>query len=251
MKSNCSFTLILMLLTMMFTACAYADSVGLSYTQIIDDRSFGLTGDYQSQVTDRLAFEGNLNAQAGDIINARLQTNLIIDVATVDLKVLVENKIKGYSVDALGREQSVGLAFTMLVDKLNVDVGIGGKNASPFSPPSAIDTLIAAGFAETDVSDRGLETLSPTPRGLPFKNGSALNAFISTGFPLGIFDVDLKGTVELAGEGDRQHQVNMNFKTDKQIGRVTITTGVEVGLMSYQDAIHYETGVVTTAGLKF
>lgn len=243
-------TLLIALITA-FTMCAYANSVGVTYTQIVDDRSLGLTGDYQSQLSDRVGFEADANAQAGDIINARLQTNLIFDVSTVDLKLLVENKVKGYSLETLGREQSVGIALNLPVQSLNFDIGVGGKNASPFSAPDAFSTLTDAGFAESAIMGKGLEGLSPAPKGLPFKNGSAVNAFIITGFEAGIFDVDVKGIVEIAGEGNRQHQVNMNFRTDGRVGEVLITTGIEIGLMSYQDEIHYESAIVTTAGFDF
>ena len=251
MKRNFSITTITMLIALLFTACAYANSIGVTYTQIVDDKSLGVTGDYQKQITDRVAFEADANAQAGDIINARLQTNLIFNIKPVNLKILIENKAKGYSLESLGREQSAGLALSVPVDTLNFDIGIGGKNASPFSAPDAFSTLTDAGFAESAITGKGLEGLTPAPKGLPFKNGSALNAFITTGFEMGIFEVDLRGIVELAGEGDRQHQVNMNWRTDGRVGNILITTGIEVGLMSYQDAIHYETAVTSTAGFDF
>ena len=139
----------------------------------------------------------------------------------------------------------------MPINSLNVDVGIGGKNASPFSAPNAYDTLVAEGFAESAITGKGLEALSPAPKGLPFKNGNALNVFVSTGFTQGIFDIDVKGVVELIGDGDKQHQVNLNFKTGGEIYDVDITTVLELGLMSYQDEIHFETGVITTAGFAF
>ena len=249
--SIATYTALLIALIAAFSMCAYANSVGITYTQIVDDKSLGVTGDYQSQLTDRVTLEADANAQAGDIINARLQTNLIFDIRTIDLKLLVENKAKGYSIETLGREQSVGVALSVPIERLNFDIGIGGKNASPFSAPDAFSTLTDAGFAESAILGKGLEGLTPAPKGLPFKNGSALNAFVTTGFEAGIFDVDVRGIVEIAGEGDRQHQINMNWRTDGKVGDVLITTGIEIGLMSYQDAIHYETAVVTTAGFDF
>ena len=251
MSRTLSIATITMLIALLFAASAYANSVGITYTQIVDEKSLGVTGDYQSQVTDRVAFEADANVLAGDLINARLNTNFIIDVSTVDLKILIENKAKGYSLDTLGREQSAGLALTLPIESLNFDIGVGGKNASPFSAPSAFDTLTDAGFAEDALTGKGLENLTPAATGIPFKNGSTINAFIATGFPLGIFEVDVKGVIELAGEGNRKHQVNTLLKTSRRVGKVNLTTAIEVGLASYQDLIYRELATVTTAGINF
>ena len=238
---------------LLYGQCAEASSgnVGVSYSQIIDDRSFGVTGDYEAAISDRVKFEADAQVQSGDIHNVKINTNFIFDVSTVDLKLLIENKAKGYTLATLGREQNIGLAFTVPIDSLNVDVGIGGKNASPFSAPNAYDTLVAEGFAESAIDGKGLSALSPAPKGLPFKNGNALNVFVTTGFAQGIFDIDVKGIVELVGDGDKQHQVNLSFKTGGKVYDVVITTVLELGLMSYQDEIHYETGVITSAGFEF
>ena len=255
-----SFGFALMLIGVMFCAinvlsCGHAEAssgnAGVSYSQIIDDRSFGVTGDYEAAISDRVRFEADAQVQSGDIHNVKINTNFIFDVSTVDLKLLIENKAKGHTLATLGREQSIGLAFTVPINSLSFDVGIGGKNASPFSAPNAYNTLVAAGFAESAISGKGLSALSPAPKGLPFKDGSALNAFVSTGFAQGIFDIDVKGIVELVGDGDKQHQINLNFKTGGKVYDVVITTVLELGLMSYQDEIYYETGVITTAGFAF
>ena len=251
MKATMSFATIAMLLMFMFAASVHANSIGFTYSQIIDDRSLGATGDYETTLADRVNFEADAQVQAGDIYNARLNTNFIFDISTIDLKLLIENKVKGYTLDTLGREQSLGLAFTLPVESLNFDVGVGGKNASPFGSPNAYDTLVGEGFSETELTGKGLESLSAPLKGLPFKNGNSVNAFIVTGFGAGIFDVDLKGVIELLGEGDKQHQVILNFKTGGKVYDINITTALELSLMSYQDAIHYETGVVTTAGFDF
>ena len=244
----------LILITAMLLIAKYGNatgSLGVSYSQIIDDRSLGVTGDYQTALTDRVIFEADGNLQAGDIYNATINTNFIFDISTVDLKVLIANKLKGYTLDTLGRSQSLGLALTVPINNLNLDIGIGGASASPFSVPNAYDTLTGAGFAESDINGKGLTALTPAPTGIPFKNGNALNAFLSTGFTKGIFNIDLKGTVELLGEGDKMHQLNSIFKTSGTIYGALITTALELGLASYREELHYETAVITSAGFDF
>ena len=253
MFRKASFVTFILVAAMLLTAkSGYADgSLGVSYSQIIDDRSLGVTADYEKQLANRVNFEADAQVQAGGIYNAKINTDFTFDIATVDLKLLIENKVKGYTLDTLGREQSLGLAFTLPVETLNFDVGIGGKNASPFGVPNAYDTLIGKGFSESELTGKGLKSLSAALKGLPFKNGNSVNAFLATGFEAGIFDVDLKGVIELLGDGDKQHQVIFNFKTGGKVYDVNVTTALELSLMSYQDAVHYETAVVTSAGFDF
>lgn len=226
-------------------------NVGMTYSQIIDDRSFGATGEYTTPISNRVTFDAAATVNAGDIYNAKINTDFTFDIATVDLKLLVENKVKGYTLDTLGRENTLGVAFTTPIDDISFDVGIGGKNASPFGAPNAYDTLVAEGFNESDLANRGLKSVTPAATGLPFKEGNAVNAFVSTNFNTAGFDTDLKGIIELLGEGDKQHQVHLNFKRKGNIGSVTLTTRIEVGLMRYQDEIHYETALISSAGFDF
>ena len=101
-------------------------------SQIVDDRSLGIVGDYSVDISDRVAFEADGQILMGDIYNGSIDTDFIFDISVVDLKLLIENKVKGYTLDTLGRSQSMGLAFTMPVGGFDMDVGIGGKNSSPF-----------------------------------------------------------------------------------------------------------------------
>ena len=249
MKATMSIALSVMLL--LFAYAATANTIGFTYSQIIDDRSLGVTADYETQLTDRVDFEANGSLQAGGIYNAKINTDFTFDISTVDLKVLIENKVKGYTLDTLGREQSLGLAFTVPIKCLDFDVGIGGKNASPFGSPNAYETLVGKGFSESKLTGKGLKSLSAAPQGIPFRNGNTLNAFLSTGFGAGIFDVDVKGVIELLGEGDRMHQAILNFKTGGKVYGALVTTSLEIGLASYQDLIHHELATITTAGFDF
>ena len=253
MLRKSSFAIFLLASTLLLSAkFGYADgSLGVSYSQIIDDRSLGLTGDYMTLISDRVTFEADGQLQAGGIYNAKINTDFTFDIATVDLKLLIEGNLKGYTLDSLGRSQSIGLAFTLPVNELNFDVGIGGTNASPFGAPNAFETLVGAGFAESTIEGKGLSALTPASKGIPFRNGSALNAFLSTGFEAGIFDVNVKGVIELLGEGDKMHQVNTTFKTGGKVYGALITTSLEIGLASYQDLIHRELATITTAGFDF
>lgn len=245
----------LTLIFLVFVFCVgsvFADgSIGLTYSEVLGDRSIGLTGSFDADISDRVRFEADGQAQGVDVYNLSLDTNFVFDISDIDLKLLIANKAKGHSLDDLGREQTVGLAFSVPVNNLNFDVGVGGKNASPFSSPSAYDTLVAEGFSEGDLEGKGLKDLSPSPVGIPFKNGSTINAFVTTGFEKGIFEVDVKGVIELIGEGSKMHQVNTTIGTSGKIFDILVTTALEVGLASYEDVIYREFATVTTLGIDF
>lgn len=246
------FTLLILAVSILFfVSLGYANSIGGTYSQVIDDRSFGLTGDYQTSLTDRVGLEIDAQGQAGDIYKGRLQADLVIGVSTFDIKILTENKVKGYSLDSLGREQSIGLAASVPVENLNFDIGVGGKNASPFGVPNAFDTLVADGFSESDLEGKGLDAITAATRGIPFKNGNTVNLFVETGFTKGIFDIDVRGVLEILGEGSKMHQVNVDFNTSGKISGIVVTSGIEIGLASYLDAIYYETALVTSFGVDF
>ena len=89
---------------------------------------------------------------------------------------------------------------------------------------------IGKGFSETELTGKGLKSLSAALKGLPFKNGNSVNMFVVTGFGAGIFDVDVKGVVELLGHGDKQHQAILNFKTGGKVYDVNVTTALELSL---------------------
>lgn len=241
----------LAIVSLLFAQSLYANSVGVTYTQIIDDRSLGVAADYTTPLGSRVTFESDAQLQIGDVYHGNIDTNFVFDVSTVDLKLLIGNKIKGYDVNSLGREQTVGLAFTLPVDEMNFDVGIGGKNSSPFGSPNAYDVLVGEGFNESDLDGKGLDSVTPALKGLPFKNGNSVNAFVTTGFGLGIFDVDVKGVLELLGEGDKQHQAIFDFKTGGKVGDIDINTSIELSLMSYRETIYRELATITTFGYNF
>ena len=238
-------------LASIFITCgAYANSVGLSYSEVLEDRTVGVTADYDTQLTKRVAFESDASIQAGDNYNAVLNTNFVFDIAVVDLKILIENRYKGYDIANLGREQKVGLAFSVPVDSFNIDVGVGGSNSNPFAVPNAYDTLIGQGFAEGDL-DEGLKSVTPVPVGLPLGSGSALNAFLATKFSKGVFDITGKGIVQIVSEDDKIHSAVFNIKTGGNVAGAIVTTAVEIGIATYRQEIHYETAITTSIGFDF
>lgn len=241
-----------LLVALIFATGAFAEgNIGVSYSEILEDRALGVTGAYNTALSERVSFEVDASIQSGDVHNAVINTDFIFDIATIDLKLLIANKLKGYSLDTLGRDQSIGLAFSVPIDTINVDVGIGGASSSPFNPPTAFDALVAEGFNESEISGKGLGSITPAPTGIPFRNGNTLNAFLSTGFEAGIFDIEMRGVVELLGEGDKMNQLITTLKTGGKVYDLNLTTAIDISLADYQDVIHREIATITTVGFDF
>lgn len=245
------FLILAMFMMLIFSIQSFADSLGFTFNQIIDDRSLGLTGDYDTRFR-RVDFSIDGQLALGDVHRGVVNTEFVFDVAAVDLKLLINTKLKGHALTELGRENVSILAFTLPIDAYNFDIGIGGTNASPFAPPNALDDLTAKGYSADVLEPLGLADINPKPKGLPFKNGSALNAYIATGFEKADVDIDVRGLIELLGEGDRLHQINTVFKTNRVIfENVVAAVGLEVGLAFYAQEVHWETAVISSFAYRF
>lgn len=244
--------LTLMILLVLFAHVAYAGgNMGVTFNQVIDDRSGGVVGEYEYN-GDPFDFQVDGQLQFGDIYRGKARAELIFDISAVGIKLLTDITSKGYTLDTLGRSQNVGIALTVPVKSLNFDIGIGGKNSNPWDAPNALDELVPKGYNESELEALGLAEIHPAPKGIPFRSGNFLNAFVETGFEKGNVEVDLKGISEVAGEGERAHELHTRFQSSRQLfDRVNLNVGLEVGFQLYEEVIHYETALLTTVGCNF
>ena len=226
-------------------------SIGVSYNQIIDDKSGGFVGDFKHDLNG-LSFEADGKLQFGDIYRGKLRTAVIFDVGPVGAKVQAENTFKGYTINTLGRNQDITVGLTVPVGNLNFDVGIGGTNSAPWAPPNAHDELEAKGYDVAVLEALDLANVHPKPRGIPFQSGNFLSVFAATGLDVGRIDVDLKGIVQVAGDADKLHQLQSYFQTNYNIyGNFTATVGLEIALSHYQETFHYETALLSNLNYPF
>ena len=246
------------LVLLSFLACLLAHSVfansegniGVTYNQIIDDRAGGFVGDFKHNF-GAFDFEADGQLQVGDIYRGKARTAVIFDVRKVGIKVGIETVGKGYTLDTMGSAKDISVALTVPTGNLNFDVGIGGSNSSPWGAPNAQDELEAKGYDINVLEELGLANVHPKPRGIPFQSGNFLNVFVATGLDVGSVEVDLKGIVQVAGEGDRQHQLQTYFQTSRDLLGIAVTVGLEIAFAHYQEAIHYETAILTSFGIGF
>ena len=242
---------VLLLFASVFSFAEQTGSVGFTYNEIMGDRSSGLTADYERPIgpTD-LEVEGTL--QIGDVYKGQSHVSLTFDVGAVDIKVLADSTHQGYTLTSLGRSTVLALALTVPIKNLSVDVGIGGKSASPWGAPNLLDDGVAQGYDETELEAIGAANITPKPRGLPLGTGNRLMALVETGFEKGAFEFDVRGVFELTGDDDKLHQVIVSAQTAKNLfGKLDWTVDLQIGLASYQDDIHTDRAILTGISYKF
>ena len=92
---------------------------------------------------------------------ATLITAITFDVSAVGIRLFSNNKLKGYTVDTLGRTNDVGAALVIPTGDLEIAVGVFGRNGNPFGKPNAKDDLVPLGYNEDTLLSLGLDTLHP------------------------------------------------------------------------------------------
>lgn len=229
-----------------------AGNIGFTYSQVIDDQSGGVTAEYEHD-GEIIDFEIDGQLQSGDIYRGKAHAEVVFRLGnSIGLKPFVDITAKGYTLDGLGREQNYGLAGTVKVGDLDFDIGVGGRNSNPWGEPNALDELLPKGYNEDELTALGLDKVHPAPKGIPFKSGNSVIAFASTSLEKGNFEVDLKGVFEVAGEGDKAHQIHADFETNRNLfGNVDLIVGLQVATQFYQQSIQYESAVLTTIGYRW
>ena len=235
-----------LLLLLLSTTALFADSIGLTVNQIIDDTSWGITGEKQFESINA---ELDASLQSGDLYLGQYHANIIL---LGNIKVFADGTIKGYQLDGLGRQADLGLAATFDAGGLTIDLGIFGRNAGVFATPNARGDLLDRGYAEADLP-ADLANISPAPAGLTFKDGNSINALIST--ELGPFKI--RALPELFGSGVPVHQLITNYEHDWTLPEVDkrltpeLNLSIELGLQKYDGTIEYETASIVTISIDF
>ena len=226
-------------------------NIGFTFNQVVDDRSMGFTAGYKTD-GEKVDFEVDGQLQAGEIYRGGGHAEIVFGLGAVGIKPFVDVTTKGYTLEGLGSDQNIGLALTVPVGDLSFDVGVGGKSSNPWGAPNALDDLVPKGYNEDELDALGLRNVHPSKKGIPFKDGNSVNVFIATEFEKANIEINLKGLLEVAGEGEKAHQFNSRFQTRRKVlGTVDLTVAFEIAGQLYQNEIQYETAVFTTWGLNF
>lgn len=244
----------LLLFSLLCLLNAFGDSsgsLGLSVSQVINDRSGGIIGEYNYD-GDPISVEIDAQHQFGDLQRGKIHTELLFDIGAVGVKLINENTLRGETLDTLGRNQTGFLALNVPVDIfpnniLEMDVGIGGSNASPWGEPSAADVLKAEGFNPDIIETLELGDLYPDPEGIPFREGTRLQVYTATA----IRGIKFKGIFDIAGEGEKAQQIHARYETSTQLGVFRLGITGELGVMFLGGETHSDTAFFANLLYRF
>lgn len=242
-----TFILTLMLAAFIALPAFSEGTIGANLSHAPNDVSWGLLGDYEHDA-DAFDFEVEGNIQSGDQYRGKVDTSLTVGF----IKFSLNNTLKGYELDTLGRQNDLGASFVLPIgDAVEVAVGVFGRNGNPFQPRNALNTLTDVGFTETDFEGLGLENIT-LAEGISIKEGSALLGSLETEFEVNRFEIELQGLLELFGEGVKVHQVKSNISTDGALmDNLHWQAVVNIYAQLYGDVIEYESGLTLSTIYRF
>ena len=226
-------------------------SIGLAYSQIIDDTSLGLTGEYEYDA-NRFDFEIDGQLQTGDLYRGTAYAEIVFDISAVDLKLETDITSKGYTLGTLGYEQKNAVSGTIKWKSMNIDIGFFNKNSGPWTRPNALDELVSKGYDEDMLSALGLSEIHPARKGVQFHKGNAYGVLVSTGFDWKRIEADVDALIELFGRVDKVHQVRTSFETSRSLpAGLSLNLELELLTQFYKRSITYETAFFTTINYPF
>lgn len=238
---------------LLFTMPAFSQgtgNIGFSFSQVIDDQSIGLIGEYE-YAAESYDFKVEGQLQSGDVYRGKSHAEIVFDISKIDVKLAADTTAKGYTLETLGRDTNFTVGLTVPVKSFDVEVGMGGNSSAPWGAPNALNDLVPKGYDQSELEALGLQNVHPAPRGIPFRDGASVNTYIATGFDRHGIEVDAKGVLQLTGE-DKAHQIITYFETSKNLmDRLTATIGAEVAVMAYQNKLHSEVAIFSGLGYKW
>lgn len=181
--------------------CSSANSIGVNFGQSsLDGIDIGVTADYETTYKN-VDLEAEGNAQKGDSIEGNLDLAATFPVWKIGVRVENKNTFTGYSLDTIGRDNTLGLGLVVPIKEVDVSVIVFGSEGNPFLPVWEL----------SNPNDPNSAVLKDS--GLTIKDEATLNAAIGASLNLSIFEVDVRAIVELLGKGERVDKVDIDIGT--------------------------------------
>ena len=234
-------TLVVIVFTICFTLPVFSNSVGFTYQEAIDDSSWGVNADYETQVNEtvKLGIEGQLQSGISYAGNADIAVTL-----WESLRLESNNLFTGYQVSKLGRTNDLGASYVFMLGSLEVSAGLFGKNGNPFQPV----------YFLKDPTDPNSAELKDS--GVLIKAGSSLNLALRTELEFEVLgkdvEVGLRGLLEVAGEEgtEKAHQLRADVQTGGQlIGGINWTAQVQFNMQAWGESITHQR--IANLGLNY
>lgn len=225
-------------LTMLFTVGAYSEgNVGFNYNRALADSSWGINADYETEVRENVNFgiEGQLQSGNAYLGNLDLSVTLF-----KNLRLESNNVLKGYEIRKLGRTNDLGLSFVIPINSTEWSVGVFGNNGSPF--PEVYELKDTSDPTSAELVDSGIS----------IKDGSSLNVAVRGELDVSRFEIDARAIFEVAGQGEKAHQLNLGVETGGQlIGGIGWSINGKIKTQLYSGVIEYEHALISSIQYDF
>ena len=232
---------IMMLIVVTFTTSAFANSVGVNFSQALDDVNLGVYGDYEVDFTENLKFGAEGQLQSGDVILGDLAVAVTLGNERIGVRVETNNHWTGHTFDDIGRINDLGASLVFPIGNLEVSGGIFGKSGNPFLPV----------YELSNPNDPESAVLKED--GLKIKDASTLNLALRTEFDWSRFEIGLRGLFEIAGEGEKVHQGTADIETggDLFIDGLGWTLQGQVVAQAWGENITWQSSIAAGAKYEF
>ena len=227
---------IMVMLTFLFCMLSYGEgSIGLSYSQVVDDIAYGANTNYEHEFSIG-DLEASSQIQGGDKYLADAHVSFTWTHLPAGLRAYVDVVGKAdtlESIDALGGKLDYGLTINFPVHETSeVGIGVFLRNANPFST----EQFYKLEDGEYVAVDPGV--------GINYDNPAAVNILGYTGFEVDRFEVGLKGSM---GIGQKDYWLIADVSTSYETSYFDINLGLNIGNRWYIDNNDEDTSRVDIA----
>lgn len=184
----------------------FANTIGVSFSQSIEGVDVGVLGDYETQLHELIKLGAEAQFQRGDLYLGNADVAVTFGRESLGVRLETNNAFKGDTLADIGRTNELGLGLVFPIAGLEVSGSVFGKTGNPFQPTYQL-------ISQTE-PELGWE---PNETGIRIKPDSTLNLALKTEFDFKRLEVSLRGLFEIAGEGDRHHQLDVNLETGGQL----------------------------------
>ena len=190
---------------LLFTLPSFANTVGVTFSDsTIEGLDLGVFGDLEVDLHEFIKLGAEGQFQRGDLYLGNIDVAVTFGQESFGVRVETNNNFKGGALDDIGRTNELGLGLVFPIAGLEISGGLFGKTGNPFQPT----------YELADPTDPDSATIADS--GILIKEESTLNLALKTEIDWKRLEVSLRTLFEVAGEGDKYHQLDVGVETGGQ-----------------------------------
>ncbi|MDE0398892.1 MAG: hypothetical protein OXL96_13940 [Candidatus Poribacteria bacterium] len=234
---NTSLLAILAILAIAFIASADTGTLGLNYTQAVEDTAWGVHGDYERTV-DSVDIEVEGQLQSGDLYFGNVDASAQFNISAIGVRLSSLNQLQGPSLGGLGRQNTLDAALVVPAGDLEFAVGIFGQNGNPFAPQ----------YELSDASEPLSEVIE-TEAGITIPEGNRWGVSVASGLDVSIFEVDLKALLD---PSNVTHQARIGIGTGGDLWEgVGWSAKATLALQSHEQVVEVQSTTIVGVAYQF